>query len=215
MSLFIYTSLFVLMNSCTIHRHPKSCFALIYNNYEGIKAPRDLVSENNISKNTVFSEDFKWLLQTNGDTICDLAMETLLDLTVLSYWDTDENTQKKLSNHRPPEIELSVIGKIDLSNSFNSYLLLLSRNSESLMDKQLFLLNEKNNDIKSCVCISHIAIVESNCFYMFTLLDNNNRYSQKHRTIRTDVIDSTDSMDNDYLFGHVFQINKNGQIEIQ
>lgn len=193
-------------------------FAVDYNNFDQETSMVNLSSIANtpiLPEKLVFEEDYQWLFQIEKTQLIDSVANTIRNLELILLWNEDDLEQRPLSTlsaFNPLEESCSCIGRLLLSDSYESYLILFSQSFEDTKDHRLYLLNTLNNRIVSIVCISHYAVVESNSFYMYTIRKRGNKYVQQHKTISSDIIDSNRFSHQKNIKGHTFSINDVGNI---
>lgn len=193
-------------------------FAVDYNNFDQETSMVNLSSIANtpiLPEKLVFEEDYQWLFQIVKTQLIDSVANTIRNLELILLWNEDDLEQRPLSTlsaFNPLEESCSCIGRLLLSDSYESYLILFSQSFEDTKDLRLYLLNTLNNRIVSIVCISHYAVVESNSFYMYTIRKRGNKYVQQHKTISSDIIDSNRFSHQKIIKGHTFSINDVGNI---
>ena len=196
-------------------------FAIDYNNFEREILTINLLCVPNasiLSEKLVFKKDYQWIFQTEKTQLPDSVTNTIKNLELILFWSEDELEQRPLftlstSNHL--EENCSCIGKLLLSDSYESYLILFSHSFDDAKDLRLYLLNTINNQIVSMVLVSHYAVVESNSFYMYTIRKRGNKYVQQHKTLTSDVIKPKRLSHQEIIRGHTFSINDVGKIHIE
>lgn len=193
-------------------------FAIDYNNFDQETSMVNLSSIANtpiLPEKLVFEEDYQWLFQIEKTQLIDSVANIIRNLELILFWNEDDLEQRPLSTlsaFNPLEESCSCIGRLLLSDSYESYLILFSHSFEDTKDHRLYLLNTINNQIVSIVCISHYAVVESNSFYMYTLRKRGNKYIQQNKTLSSDIIDSKRFSHQENIKGHTFSINDAGNI---
>lgn len=196
-------------------------FAVDYNNFDQETSMVNLSSIANtpiLPEKLVFEEDYQWLFQIEKTQLIDSVANTIRNLELILLWNEDDLEQRPLSTlsaFNPLEESCSCIGRLLLSDSYESYLILFSQSFEDTKDHRLYLLNTLNNRIVSIVCISHYAVVESNSFYMYTIRKRGNKYVQQHKTLTSDVIKPKRLSHQEIIRGHTFSINDVGKIHIE
>ena len=193
-------------------------FAIDYNNFDQKTSMVNLSSIANtpiLSDKLVFEEDYQWIFQAEKTQLPDSVANTIRNLELILFWSEDELEQRPLSTlsaFNPLEESCSCIGRLLLSDSYESYLILFSHSFDDAKNLRLYLLNTINNRIVSMVLVSHYAVVNSNSYYMYTIRKRGNKYVQQHKTLSTDVIKPKRFSHHEIIKGHTFSINDAGNI---
>lgn len=204
----------VMLTQCASYRPSYSC-ALLHKNFthEIMLVPDELLTADSqvFSPATLFTYESPWLYE-EGVPVSDTVAKALSILKLTLYWYTDEkyDTQFFDTNYA----KLYYLGKIKLSDNFDSFLIRVESASERSKGKELYLMNAKGNTILSIVCVSYYGLVEINSFCIWTVAKHHDAYLQKSKTLTSDVIEPWYYRKNKVTKGHRFKIDSNGYIVV-
>ena len=189
-------------------------FGMSYNNFEEESlVTLDFDGCPVYESNIVFSDNYNWIEQTKGKPLADTLTNAILELDMLLYLGKEEQRCTKLSTSNGTRDEMTLLGKMDLSKEYESYLLLVEKSSQWTNCKELYLMNTKGNRLISMVEISQYTAVDANSFYIYTIDKGKNKYTQRCKTLNSDSIDLSVHR-NEIDQGQSFTIQKNGTLRV-
>ncbi len=173
---------------------------LLFENYTqtNIKLPKGHF----LSKAIAFSDSLfvnkEILLHSEyGSKIDGELFDSLSGLDLINQWSiykqSDVNPYSYDYNNfvekRRQELKLSYLGKLNLSQAFNSFLILVSEGDDNYnIIKRVFLLNVVNNDIVSITRMCNYTCFDGECNYIFTKKLKKNVFIQKDIEISSNMI---------------------------
>ena len=203
----------VMLTQCASYRS-NDTFALCFNNfnYDTIALPDEffIVDSPMIPSKTVFVYNSP-LLYKGGELVSDAVINALLDLKMTYYWSSEEEYDRKLLDKND---YLYILGRIRLSENFDSYLIRTENSSERSKGKTLFVLNAKGNRLLSIFIIGAYSLSGINSFCIWTVAKHHDEYLQKSKTLTSDVIEPWYYRKNKVTKGHRFKIDSNGYIVV-
>jgi hypothetical protein len=175
--------------------------SLLFENYyqNGIKLPKEcLLDRGNIYFNDNLLVNRKILLQTQGEKIIGTLFDVLCNLDIINRWnsykDSDINPysykREEFVEKMKKELDLFYLGKLKLSNNFNSYLIVVSTgitNNYNVI-KTVFLINETNNKIVSITRMSQYTLFDGDGYHIYTEMSKKGIFMQKGEQFSSDVI---------------------------
>ena len=214
--ILILFACFVFMPQCSILRAylGNEGFALFYNNFldKDIILPEELLNANNtpLDINAIFVYDSPMMDEEKGKSISDTITRIMSNLEMEIFWSDNEKYDSKLFDAEYKQ--LFCMGRIFLSNEFDSYLLLTKASSEKSESKDLFLINTKGKKLLSIVSVSGFYLVEINSARMWTVSKGKNRFLQKTKTLSSDVFYPWFYPKHKVDKGFMFEIGADGRI---
>ena len=207
---------------CTILNNNNSKYGL-YENYSG-KAylPEITILESShIVSDSVLFEVAKIEQLINQQEIKGKLFDFLCNLDIVNgrnffNADTIEYTGEFQSfvSARKNDLKLYLVGKIELSNAFESYLILSIDGPENRYNsfRNLYLMNVKNNKCISLTKTTDFSLSDGQCDYIYTKRLLENHFEMRRKNISSDVILPENAiLYKDYLLMR-FKYNNKGKL---
>lgn len=189
-------------------------FALFYNNFldNDIIMPSELLNINNtpLDINAVFAYDSPMINEEKGKIVSDSITRIISSLEMEIFWSDNEKHYTKLFD--ADYKQLFCMGRIFLSNEFDSYLFLTKASPERGESKDLFLINIKGRKLLSIVSVGGFFLVEINSARMWTIPKSKNKFLQKTKTLSSDVFYPWFYPKHKVNNGFLFEIGTDGRI---
>lgn len=200
---------------------------LLFENYTQtkIKLPKEhFLSETIIFFNDSIFLDKELLLHSEyGSNIDGELFDSLSGLDLINQWSiykqSDVNPYSYDYNNfvekRRQELKLTYLGKLNLSQAFNSFLILVSEGEDDYnIIKRVFLLNVVNNDIVSITRMCNYTCFDGECNYIFTKKLKKNVFIQKDIEISSNMILPEEIQPNNEETVIMFTYNKKGYVKV-
>jgi len=167
-------------------------------NQADVKLPKKSLLNEAITFNDSIFIKKEILLQSGyGSKINGELFDVLSELDLINQWSiykqSDVNPYSYDYNNfvkkRKQELKLTYLGKLNLSQAFNSFLILVSEGEDDYnIIKRVFLLNVVNNDIVSITRMCNYTCFDGECNYIFTKKLKKNVFIQKDIEISSNMI---------------------------
>jgi hypothetical protein len=152
----------------------------------------------------------------------DRVFNILYEQDVINEWDVYHasvlnpysDDHMEFIKMRKQEICLYYLGKIKVSNHFDSYLIeaKYGKFNEYNVIRNVFLINSIDNKIKSISRISRYTCFDGNCNHIFSKISDDNIFILKDETISSDLeIPDEESRENEAI-DSIFSFNKDGYL---
>lgn len=173
---------------------------LLFENYTqtSIKLPKEhFISKTIVFNDSIFVNKEILLHSQYGSKIDGELFDALSELDLINQWSiykqSDVNPYSydynKFVEKRRQELKLTYLGKLNLSQAFNSFLILVSEGEDDYnIIKRVFLLNVVNNDIVSITRMSNYTCFDGECNYIFTKKLKKDVFIQKDIEISSNMI---------------------------
>lgn len=167
-----------------------------YENYAqpGIKVQEYFLNDVVAKKSLLYKE--KQLQAARGYKIEGDLFDILCNQKVINGWDAYSQLEPGLysSNYnefveeRKKELNLEYLGKLDISQTFESFLVLDLYEGELTTIKHVFLVNVSNNAITSITKVCAYFSFNGDCLHTFTKKVGNNLFVQREVELSSDAI---------------------------
>lgn len=174
---------------------------LLFENYyqNKITLPKEcLLNRGNIYFTDNLLVKRKSLLQTQGEKITGELFDVLCNLDIINRWNSYKESdinpysskREEFVEKMKQELDLFYLGKLKLSNNFNSYLILVSigiTNNYNVI-KIAFLINEVDDKIVSITRVSQYTLFDGDGYHIYTEMSKKGIFIQKDEQVSSDLI---------------------------
>lgn len=210
----LFATMFVFAK-CAVQRHDLK-FGIQFRNFENqsriIWDFSGLDTCRIIDLNLVFSDQCDWYLEGESFPLPENLKNSLASIDLIDYWDGSKQDLSRIGFSDGDS--LSCIGRIKLSDEFDSYLIRYKSKKQWTKVVKVYLFNFQSNEPLSIISLSQYAIGSGFHLKIYTLLYGTNSFVQESVSSASDIVDSNQENKKEVGKGQKFIIDDNGRMKV-
>ena len=146
------------------------------------------------------------------DRLCRIEMINQRDLYYNSEISPPGSNYEHFVKKRKEEIQLFYLGRLKVSNNFNSFLVLVTNSKHDNYNfiKSVLLINAARNRIASITRMSVYTCYDGTCLHIYTIMAENGVFIQQDKEVSSDAIFAKGLQQLEEIERIKFTYNKNG-----